>query len=158
MRYLGYKSFSEDTYKYSYYDLQHMEVHTDRGFFMKSYDKETAAGIQFEGHELRPRKVSNKAAPYWTIRAWAGDERIEIKRNYIMLYDLFVSISAVSSFVISIFIVLLGSYNEYKINRDMILNVILGKEELYEDKYKLRKGYFDYWLDDYADRSNCCCC
>ena len=91
---IGYKSFHKDTYAHSYYDLNKIVVKTDMGNLFTEYKTEEACGIQFEGHELRPRSQTEPDAPLWVIREWAGDERIEIRRNYIKWMDNFASIMA----------------------------------------------------------------
>jgi hypothetical protein len=83
VRYLDYTTLSETTYKHTYYDLREMKIKTDVGLITPKYVYETSADIQQKGNELRARDVSDTNNPYWVVRAWSGDEKIEIKRSYI---------------------------------------------------------------------------
>lgn len=60
-----------------------MKIKTDIGLITPKYVYESSADIQQEGNELRSRDVSDTNNPYWVVRAWSGDEKIEIKRSYI---------------------------------------------------------------------------
>ena len=76
---------------------------------------------------------------------------------YVTIIDVFASVGGLIQFITVFIVASYNSYNSYKMFKYIILKVIIGKESIYPERYRLRKDY--YHLVKHKNYGGCfrCC-
>lgn len=107
-----------------------------------SYIGRTKDNLQMaEHHGFGLGKNGASDLSYLRFRFFTTKSKIIIERRYFTLVDVFSSVGGLLGFLSMSIAFMYRYYNNFKMLQYVILNVIIGRESLYSEKYNLTKDY-----------------